>query len=694
MDPLRLLSRSTRIRPDISLKRKRDHSTPQETHDTALDFFDRRRNNDREQKTARNADSPKRNGAILNKASDAAIVPDLDETACKQILRSHKLKITRVLDHNADVQKRAKKADQQVDDIKGSNRKKHKVDIIPQPLTSFSQLHSRYNLSPSIVANLAEQGYTDPTEVQVGSLPLLMKKELIYRKGTKKDNDVQLDAQTFYAEPDLLSVAPTGSGKTLAFLIPALNSILEHRKAENSSPSKLESGPQAIVIAPTKELARQITNEARKLAARTGIKVALLRKGMTVGFQPVQNDSLGSDTDDDEGKAILTASTSSVKAHILITTPLTMVNAICKYENSSPLNSVRTLIFDEADVLLDPLFREQTLGVWLACTNPLLRVSLWSATMGSSIEDLAISKIEERWRNLPKHDRHRFSRSPLIRVVVGLKDSAVSHIHHKLVYAGTEQGKLMGLRQLLHPSAGKEEQDRTLRPPFLVFTQTIARAVALHSELLYDLPQALDGVTRIAVLHSDLSETARDKVMTSFRKGEIWVLITTDLLSRGVDFKGINGVVNYDFPNSSAAYVHRVGRTGRAGRVGGVAITLYAKEDIPFLKNVANVIAASERQKGTGKEDAEMQKWLLDSLPKPSKKEKQMLKKKGIESRRTGITKNGDSKNSKSRISTRSGFERRLEYKKKGAIKGNKTRQESSRDAVTVDDDRFEGFSE
>ena len=109
----------------------------------------------------------------------------------------------------------------------------------------------------------------------------------------------------------------------------------------------------------------------------------------------------------------------------------------------------------------------------------------------------------------------------------------------------------------------------TLRPPVLVFTQTITRAIALRSELLYDIPTEAGGSSRIAVFHSDLSDSALEHIMTRFRRAEIFVLITTDLLARGVDFKGVNGVVSYDLPNSSAAYVHRAVSTGRAGSDGG-----------------------------------------------------------------------------------------------------------------------------
>ena len=183
--------------------------------------------------------------------------------------------------------------------------------------------------------------------------------------------------------------------------------------------------------------------------------------------------------------------------------------------------------------------------------------------------------------------------------------------------------------------------------------------------------------------------------MAGLRNGEIWIVITTDLLSRGVDIRGLNGVVNYDIPTTGASYVHRVGRTGRQGRGGGVAVTFYTKDDIPYVRNIANVIAASERAKrkvekrdgesdagitngnGAGAPGGGVQKWLLDALPRVSKKTKQELKKRGVESRRPSTGKDGldGAAKKKARISTKSGFERRIEDRRKGAILGSQRRK-------------------
>ncbi|KAJ4375567.1 RNA-dependent ATPase rok1 [Didymella sp. IMI 355093] len=638
-----------------------------------------------------------------------------DAAESKRILRSHKLKIAVLEDFAAQAALDAKeKKKEKKSSKKRKKEKEHtkakkdaKKQLYPQPLTDFAQLRTRYAISRRLAENIQEQGYKLPTEVQLGALPLLL--------GGKKpvaradDAETESSGAEYGGDIDLLTIAPTGSGKTIAFLIPVINALLK----ESSTDSK--DGPRAVVVAPTRELAAQIVNEARKLAKGTGIKATLMRKGMEV---VERGDDLTSEkpsaeagaeaSGDDESASESDASghdgqvqqkkrdrrrAELVKAAIIVATPLALLNALKRRDGSvAPLPSIRHIILDEADVLLDPLFREQTLAVWNACTNPLLRIGLWSATMGASVESLAITTLNSRWETLKSNQSDLPSRPPLIRLVVGLKDTAIPNIHHQLTYAATESGKLLGLRQLLHPtSVSSTSTAPVLRPPFLVFTQTIPRAIALHSELLYDIPPEAGGSSRIAVLHADLSSSARDGIMTRFRKGEVWVLITTDLLARGVDFRGLNGVVNFDAPTSAAAYVHRVGRTGRAGREGGVAVTFYTQDDIPYVKLIANVIRASEKLRGIPEGEGSVKQWLLDALPTPTKRDRAELKKRGVESRRNNL-KGKEAK--KSRISTKSGYERRIENNKRGAKEGSKRREKIAREVSPESDGGFEGFEQ
>ena len=596
------------------------------------------------------------------------VIPDLGEEETWHALKKNKLKIT-ILCSASELD------DTQHDKFVHTNaatvQGKPHPHILPQPLISFTQLRSKYGISRRLAENLDAQGYTDPSEVQMGSLPLLL--------GTDEDRGLssQRGKTVSRADIDLLTIAPTGSGKTLSFMIHVLHGLLENRQAQRMTQAvtMLEHKVQALIIVPTRELADQIVNEGRKLASGTGIKISALRKGMRLHPALVSLDDSGtleSVYDDTSGSR---SGDFLVKTDIVVSTPLLLLHTIsAKHSGATPLPDVRFLILDEADVLLDPLFREQILGIWTACTNISLRTSLWSATMGSSIESLVQTFVLDRRRNLGL-TCSPVSQHYILRLVVGLKDSAIPNIAHHLVYAASEQGKLLALRQLLHPSGAPAANALLLQPPFLVFTQTIPRAIALHSELLYDIPLEAGGSSRIAVLHSDLSDTARWNIMAEFRKGEIWILITTDLLSRGVDFRGLNGVVNYDIPNTGASYVHRIGRTGRQGREGGVAVTLYTEEDVPFVKNVANVIAASERAKEVNIRDDNkrdvVQKWLLDALPNMSKKTKNEMKRKGVESRRVSAKAAGTKT---MRISTKSGYDRRLENKRRGAVDGSRKR--------------------
>lgn len=139
-----------------------------------------------------------------------------------------------------------------------------------------------------------------------------------------------------------------------------------------------------------------------------------------------------------------------------------------------------------------------------------------------------------------------------------------------------EAGKLISMRQLIQGG---------LKPPVLIFVQSKTRAIELYKELVFF------GVN-VDAIHAERTQEQRDKIIQRFRVGEIWVLICTDLMSRGIDFKCVNMVINYDFPQSAVSYIHRIGRTGRAGRK-GVAITFFTESDMEYLRSIANVMRIS-----------------------------------------------------------------------------------------------------
>lgn len=621
-----------------ALKRKRDSDDDFDSTsdgETGLDFFSGDAAREKKQKIhpTKTADH---GTTTFDLNAPTSRTPRMSLEDRRRLFKQHKLKCSILepseSDGLVDKKKLEKSKRKSLEKVK-PKAAKGASQIFPEPIEHFHQLRSRFKISDTLAKNIHEQGFKLPTEVQMASLPLLLG-----GAAELENEDDSIGTSASEARLNLLTVAPTGSGKTLAFLIPLLHSI------HGSFGKKAHTGPLAVVLAPTKELVHQIVNEGRKLAVDLDIDIVAARKGINTG-------SIESEV------AI---------PHIVVGTPLGFLHALeqktgdeedKESKDIAALPSVQHLVLDEADVLLDPLFKTQTLDVWKALSNKSLTISLWSATMSSTIETEVQKILAER------HDGHVYKQPFLARLIVGLKDSAVPNISHKLTYCATETGKLMALRELLSPkSAASSPTDVPLRAPFLVFTQTIPRASALHSELKFDIPISAGGSSRIAVLHSELPDRVRDKILTNFRKGEIWVLITTDLLARGVDFKGVNGVVNYDIPTSAASYVHRVGRTGRAGREGGVAVTLFTKEDIKWVKIVANIIAATTKNGGKDAMPGGAERWLLDALPDVSKQDRKKLKTRGVQGRRR------DEKTS--RISTRSGYVRREENKRRGPQKG------------------------
>eukprot|EP00002_Diphylleia_rotans_P032593 TRINITY_DN6859_c0_g1_i1.p1 TRINITY_DN6859_c0_g1~~TRINITY_DN6859_c0_g1_i1.p1 ORF type:complete len:313 (-),score=69.22 TRINITY_DN6859_c0_g1_i1:210-1148(-) len=217
-----------------------------------------------------------------------------------------------------------------------------------------------------------------------------------------------------------------------------------------------------------------------------------------------------------------------------------------------------------------------------ACSSTSIQRSMFSATMPAQMEQLAKTILKDP-----------------IRLTIGVRNTTAETIKQRLVYVGQEEGKLIGMRQLIQEG---------IKPPVLVFVQSKERAQELFHELVYEN-------INVDVIHSDRSQVQRETIIKNFRMGKIWVLIATELVARGIDFKGVNLVINYDFPQSAVSYIHRIGRTGRAGRT-GEAITLFTDEDVPYLRMIAGLM----RESGCDVPD-----WML-TLKKVSKKEKKKLK--------------------------------------------------------------------
>lgn len=355
---------------------------------------------------------------------------------------------------------------------------------------------------------------------------------------------------------DLIACAPTGSGKTLAFLIPLIQQLVTKQVGKNH-------GVRGLIISPTNELAVQIFQELETLVRGKNLTIGILSKQLASKLN----------------NGIVKAS----KYDIIVSTPLRLID-IVKNEKID-LSKVEQLIIDEADKLFDHGFAEQTDEILNHLTNVKIRKSMFSATIPSGVEEMA----------------HSIMKDP-IRVIIGHKEAASTTIDQKLIFTGNEEGKLLAIRQMV--------QNGEFKPPIIIFLQSITRAKALFHELVYDK-------LNVDVIHAERTPKQRDEVIKRFKNGDIWVLITTDVLARGVDFKGVNLVINYDVPQSAQAYVHRIGRTGRGGRAGR-AVTFFTKEDDKAVKPIINVMKQSGCELG-------FSEW-MENMGKLSKKEKKNIK--------------------------------------------------------------------
>ncbi|EGW32497.1 ATP-dependent RNA helicase ROK1 [Spathaspora passalidarum NRRL Y-27907] len=357
---------------------------------------------------------------------------------------------------------------------------------------------------------------------------------------------------------DLIACAPTGSGKTLAFLIPLIQKIITEPVGKNH-------GIRGLIISPTNELAHQIFNQLEAITKGYSkrLNCAILSKQLA---NKLNNKIINSS-----------------KYDIIVTTPLRLIDIV--HNQAIDLSKVSNLIIDEADKLFDHGFAEQTDEILTHCTFPHIQKSMFSATIPSGVEEMA----------------HSIMKDP-IRVIIGHKEAANVTIDQKLVFTGNEQGKLLAIRQMI--------QQGQFKPPIIIFLQSITRAKALFHELLYDR-------LNVDVIHAERTPKQREEVINRFKSGDIWVLITTDVLARGVDFKGVNMVINYDVPQTAQAYVHRIGRTGRGGKT-GTAVTFFTKEDDQLVKPIINVMKQSGCESGYSE-------WMED-MGKLSKKDKQKLK--------------------------------------------------------------------
>jgi superfamily II DNA/RNA helicase len=330
---------------------------------------------------------------------------------------------------------------------------------------------------------------------------------------------------------DLLVQSPTGSGKTLAFGVPLVD-VLE--------PGAY--GPQALILAPTRELASQIVDELEVLARARKLRLAAVYGG--VGFGP--------------------QIAAAKKADIIVATPGRLEDLIAR--GAVELDLIQVLVLDEADRMLDMGFRPAVDRI-VALTPDDRQTLFFSATLEG-----AVGKVARDYTHKARSHTH----TP--------PEQAAADIDHRFLRVESQSAKL----DQLVASLGAEEPGRSL-----VFVRTKRGADRLVKRLRTKDVEAV-------AMHGDKSQRQRENALARFERGEVMTLVATDVAARGIDVPDVVRVFNYDAPEDRAAYVHRIGRTGRAGRT-GTGISFVLADEVTEMRKIATALGLSfEGRTGSG----------------------------------------------------------------------------------------------
>jgi superfamily II DNA/RNA helicase len=321
---------------------------------------------------------------------------------------------------------------------------------------------------------------------------------------------------------DVMGAAQTGTGKTAAFSLPLLQRLLKH---ENASTSPARHPVRALVLLPTRELADQVAQQVKLYAKYTNLRSAVVFGGMDMKPQTLELK---------RGVEVLVATPGRLLDHI------EAKNAV--------LNQVEYVVLDEADRMLDIGFLPDLQRI-LSYLPKQRTTLLFSATFSPEIKRLANSYLND----------------PVTIEVARPNETASTVEQH--FYSVNDDDKRRALRQIV--------RQRGLNQAF-VFVNSKLGCARLARSL------EREGMKTTA-LHGDKSQDERLKALAAFKRGEVDLLVATDVAARGLDIDGITHVVNYEVPSSRETYVHRVGRTGRADAT-GTALTLVAPEELRALQ--------------------------------------------------------------------------------------------------------------
>ncbi|MEG2322035.1 MAG: DEAD/DEAH box helicase [Bacilli bacterium] len=354
-------------------------------------------------------------------------------------------------------------------------------------------------LSKSLLTAIEKENYIEATPIQEMSIPHILNNK------------------------DVLGIAQTGTGKTAAFALPILEKLIK----ENKPDKKIK----ALILSPTRELAIQIRDNFRNYAALTNFKCSVILGGVN---QSSQINVLKQGVD------------------ILVATPGRLLDLVKR--NYANLSSVKMLVLDEADTMLDMGFIrdiKQIVGRIPADRQTML----FSATMPKEIKELA----------------NDFLKNP-VTVSITPVASTVPKIKQSIYYIAKKE-KLNLLLDILN-----EEKITSA----LVFTRTKHGADKLSDQLR-------EYNVKCGVIHGNKSQPNRVKALANFKEGKTPLLIATDIAARGIDINELSHVINYDMPEKAELYVHRIGRTARAGHE-GISISLCSEDEMSRLRDIEKLI--------------------------------------------------------------------------------------------------------
>ena len=352
-------------------------------------------------------------------------------------------------------------------------------------------------LSKPVTDALAAKGYETPTPIQAQAIPALLQGR------------------------DLLGIAQTGTGKTAAFTLPSIDHLVASGKRAMPRQCRM------LVLAPTRELAAQIADNARGYSKFAKLSVVTVFGGTSVHKNKVDL-SKGCD--------------------ILVATPGRLLDLID--EGHLSLSAVEIFVLDEADQMMDLGFIHALKRV--VKILPRQRQSLFfSATMPSAIRDLS----------------SQFIKDP-VEVKVTPVATTAERVEQQVIFVNQSEKQA-----LLTMALGQMKIDRAL-----VFTRTKHGADRVVKLL------AANDIASNAI-HGNKSQPQRERALAAFRSGEVPILVATDIAARGIDVSGVSHVFNFELPNVPEQYVHRIGRTARAG-ADGIAVSFCADDERPYLRDI------------------------------------------------------------------------------------------------------------